>query len=162
MSTPIRSPLPKRSKGDEETVDNLAVSAAPAWAASLKTEILAGVRGVIQEEMQTVRADVQQLQTHVGKIEHTVNQALQAAESAKQMTTKLRGDVTKMIDEKLGKYAAKLPEQTDTAVFGGLASLSFEAAGEWIRRKMREFNLPEPADIYHKGAEFNGVVRGSG
>ena len=157
-TTPIKSPSHKRSKGEEGAVEDLTAIAAPAWAASLKTEILAGVRGVIQEEMQTVRADVQQLQTQVGKVENTATQALQVAETAKQMTTELRGDVTKMIDDKLGKCAAKPPDQTETAVFGGLGSLSFEAADEWIRRKMRELNLAEPTDIYHKGFEFNGVV----
>ena len=157
-STPIKSPSHKRVKGDEGAVDDLAVIAAPAWAASLKTEILAGVRGVLQEEMRTVRADVQQLQTQVGKVENTANQAMQVATAAKQMTTELRADVTKMINENLNKHETKPADQTETAVFGGLGSLSFEAAEEWIRRKTREFNLSEPADMYHKGDEFTGVV----
>ena len=66
VSTPIQSPAPKKSRGDEGAIDIEAMpdsgsqssTQPPAWAAAMQQQILAGVRGVIQDEMQAVKTEV--------------------------------------------------------------------------------------------------------
>ena len=36
--------------------------------------------------------------------------------------------------------------------------MSFQAAEEWIERKLKEFNLPKTRELYHKGDEFKGII----
>ena len=45
-----------------------------------------------------------------------------------------------------------------TAVFGGLDSLTFQEAEEWITRKAKELHFPEPSESYYKGDDFSGVL----
>ena len=106
--------------------------------------------------MKAVRDDVQLLQTKVGEIECAAAKAIFAAET--QMTTDLRRDVTKIIEEKLARTVMVSHDDSVKAVYGGLENLSYQAAEEWITVNMEEFSLPKPSEIYRKGNEFKGTV----
>ena len=174
VSTPIKSPAPKKSRGDERAIDVEAMpdsgsqssTQPPAWAAAMQQQILAGVRGVIQDEMQAVKTEVKILTNRVESVEITTQQARACAEETKNIAVSARDsksaisvdEITKIIETKLEMRTTNESEHIDTAVFGRFGHMTEQAAQDWISHRMKQFNLPEPVEMYYKGDEFKGIV----
>ena len=78
MSTPVRSPAVKKMRGDDN-VGAMELSEddeekPPAWANSLKSELVSEVKSVLRQEMKTLRTEVGALQTNVAEIQGDVKQ----------------------------------------------------------------------------------------
>ena len=64
----------------------------------------------------------------------------------------------KEVEEKLSDASRKVVEDASTILFGGLQSLTFEEAQDWVIRQIKEKKVEEPEVIYFKGDKFAGLV----
>ena len=83
---------------------------------------------------------------------------LTTKEETRKMITEENATVKETLCSELRHSRGDTTSEAATAVFGGLDEMSFQAAEEWIERKMKECNLPETRELYHKGDMFNGII----
>jgi len=183
------SPLPKKGKGDIDDVDDEdekmepPPEKQPSWAASMKQDILAGVREVFQDELKPVKIEVAQLRTQVEEVDTTAKQALIVANEAKSMVGQLKAeqtapnteDMDKMFNQKIQEIQKQFElwrvadktkvnitsvEGPKVVVIGGLKQVSFAAATQWTQNILAKAGVTA-LEIYKMGtpeSEFTGML----
>jgi len=139
---------------------------APAWAQAMKTDIIAGLRGVVHEEIAPLKQEVNELSVQLSATNNKVEQidinakaALAAANEAKAM---IQDDslAKKVADlENLVKGLKISPSDSVTAMIGNLdEASSVEAAKSWLSEVFRKASVDGVVDIYPKMTDdkFNG------
>ena len=170
--------MPHEPEEMEEVVDPT-----PAWANTLKADLLSGLRDVLQQEVQPLKQDVGELKTKVGAIEGTANQALatsleaktmvesamQVALEAKELAQGLPSNTgtsthSKDIDTKIQAIESQLSkinadDAPKTVVIGGL-QLSMGGAMQWIQQILGRAGVTA-TEIFKMGPpeeEFKGML----
>jgi len=191
MSSPVKEPPVKRSKGDEDFEDvdeshGLAPRQAglqeskdatpPEWSEKFKEDLLSGMQSIVQQHLQGLSNDVGELKTKVVAIEGKVDNALNTASEAKNLAESVRSEmaeikqqptqqITAAVDEqinaKIKSIQSELKKSTginsNMLVMGGLKSVSFDAAYEWIEKIVTDVGVP-PLSIFMKGTEWKGLI----
>ena len=161
-----RSRTPERREREAKAATDKADQAKespPAWALSMKNDILQGVRGAVQEELKPMKEDIARVKESVSAIEDRVGRAeadikeIKGVQQAERVDEKFETRM-KDLEDKLSDSARKVIEDTSTVLFGGLQSLSFDDAEAWIKEQIKDRKLEDPEIVYYKGDKFAGLA----
>ena len=121
-----------------------------------------------EEDVNTLKAGIEDAKTLAQNASNAAQEATNKAaalathfnELKQQVVTK--EDASRMIQQeveaKLARSGAQLAQDTQTVLFGGLETMSFAAAQEWVTTRFKALSLPPPSDVYIKGDEFSGIL----
>ena len=155
----------RREKEAKAAAENVAQQqeSPPAWALNMRNDILQGVRGAVQDELKPMKEEIAKVKETVSSVEERIGAVevevkdLWESQKAQRVDAKLEKRM-KDVEEKILDASRKVVEGASTILFGGLQSLTFEEAQNWITRNIKERKLEAPEVIYVKGDEFTALT----
>jgi len=173
-----RSPEPKKGRGDQDEVVDLELEGSSDVLEGAVT--LSAIRGLLKEELSTVKDSVEKLASDLGIFKTRMNDELCAMglrlkgvedknaqlynrmEELQKMfeTFKVdtKVDCEKQINEIKGLRPSNNKDGIMTVVIGNIPNTeTLEQAKEWLRKKCLELGTAQPIDAFSKG-DFKGML----
>ena len=127
------------------------------WALHMQQNVLQGLRGAVKEELKPLREDLEKVKKSVAGVEGRVAFVEDEMKGRKSVDEDLDKRLKEM-ENNLSAVDGKITEEYTAILVGGLQSMAFEEAHNWVKRTIKEKNLQEPTVVYHKGDVFTGIA----